>query len=46
LREVLEVYDLDGTEATPGTPEAMTAYIDNEIKKWARVVKISGAKPE
>jgi tripartite-type tricarboxylate transporter receptor subunit TctC len=46
LREVLEVYDLDGTEATPGTPEAMTAYIDNEIKKWARVIREAGISAE
>lgn len=35
-----------GFEITYGTPEQFTAYIQSEIKKWARVVKISGAKPE
>lgn len=35
-----------GFEITYGTPEQFSAYIQSEIKKWARVVKISGAKPE
>ncbi len=35
-----------GFEITYGTPEAFTNYIKSEIKKWAKVVKASGAKPE
>lgn len=35
-----------GFEITYGTPEQFTAYILSEIKKWAKVVKASGAKPE
>ncbi len=35
-----------GFEITYGTPEQFTAYIQSEIKKWAKVVKASGAKPE
>jgi tripartite-type tricarboxylate transporter receptor subunit TctC len=34
-----------GFEITYGTPEEFTAYIKSEIKKWAKVVKASGAKP-
>jgi len=34
-----------GFEITYGTPEEFSAYIKSEIKKWAKVVKASGAKP-
>lgn len=34
-----------GFEITYGTPEQFTAYIKSETKKWAKVVKASGAKP-
>ncbi len=35
-----------GFEITYGTPEEFTAYIKSEIKKWAKVVKASGARPD
>ena len=35
-----------GFEITYGTPEEFSAYIKSEIKKWAKVVKASGAKPD
>lgn len=35
-----------GFEITYGTPEQFASYIQSEIKKWAKVVKASGAKPE
>jgi len=35
-----------GFEIVGGTPEEFGAYIKSEIKKWEKVVKASGAKPE
>jgi tripartite-type tricarboxylate transporter receptor subunit TctC len=33
-----------GAEPGGGTPEAMAQYVDTEVRKWAKVVKDSGAK--
>jgi tripartite-type tricarboxylate transporter receptor subunit TctC len=35
-----------GFEIVGGSPEAFGAYIKSEIRKWEKVVKASGAKPE
>ena len=35
-----------GFEITYGTPEQFADYIKSEIRKWAKVVKASGATPE
>ncbi len=35
-----------GFEIVGSTPEQFAAYIKSEIKKWEKVVKASGAKPE
>ncbi len=35
---------LDGGDAVGGTPEAFAAVMRNDIAKWAKVVKLSGAK--
>lgn len=35
-----------GFEIVGGTPEAFSAYIKSEIKKWEKVVKASGAKAD
>lgn len=45
-QEIAKIFDEDGTEATPGTPEAMSAYIMSEIKKWARVIREAGISAE
>jgi tripartite-type tricarboxylate transporter receptor subunit TctC len=35
-----------GASPMGSTPEAFGAFIRSEIKRWAQVVKASGAKPE
>jgi len=37
---------LDGTEITPGTPEAYAEFIDKDEKKWSGLVKASGVEQE
>jgi tripartite-type tricarboxylate transporter receptor subunit TctC len=46
LPELKERYANIGTEIAGGSAAAFTAYIKTEFEKWARVVKISGAKAE
>jgi tripartite-type tricarboxylate transporter receptor subunit TctC len=44
--EVREKLIAQGLEPVGDTPEQFAAYIRSEIAKWAKVVRISGAKPE
>ncbi len=46
LPELKERYANIGTEIAGGSASAFTAYIKTEHEKWARVIKISGAKAE
>jgi tripartite-type tricarboxylate transporter receptor subunit TctC len=46
MPDVKERLEYVGFEIVGGTPAAFGAYIKTEIKKWAPVVKASGAKPE
>jgi tripartite-type tricarboxylate transporter receptor subunit TctC len=36
----------DGTEITPGTPEAYAGFIDKDERKWAELIKASGVEQE
>jgi len=44
--DVVQKLDALGFEIVGSTPEAFAAYIKTEIRKWADVVKASGAKAE
>jgi tripartite-type tricarboxylate transporter receptor subunit TctC len=44
LPDVKEKLLQQGAIAAPGSPEQFGAFIQNEIAKWAKVVKASGAK--
>jgi tripartite-type tricarboxylate transporter receptor subunit TctC len=46
LPDVKEHLSKLGFEIAGSTPEYYTGYIKTEIKKWEKVVKASGAKPE
>ncbi len=46
LPDVKEKLLQQGAIAAPGSPEQFGAFIQNEIAKWAKVVKASGAKVE
>jgi tripartite-type tricarboxylate transporter receptor subunit TctC len=36
----------DGTEITPGAPEAYADFIDKDEKKWSQLLKSSGVEQE
>jgi tripartite-type tricarboxylate transporter receptor subunit TctC len=46
LPELRERYEALGMDIAGGTPEAFGAFLVKEREKWARVVKLSGAKVE
>ena len=46
LPEMQERFAQQGAIPAPGTPEEYGAFIRSEIAKWAKVVKVSGAKVE
>ena len=46
MPEIQEILFKQGLDAAPSTPEAFGAYIKAETAKWAKVIKVSGAKPE
>ena len=46
LPEVRNPFAIQGIEVIGGTPEQFASYIRDEIAKWAKVIRLSGAKAE
>jgi tripartite-type tricarboxylate transporter receptor subunit TctC len=46
MREVQEVFSEQGFEPAPSSPEEFAALIREDLAKWSRAVKASGAKLE
>jgi tripartite-type tricarboxylate transporter receptor subunit TctC len=46
IPEVRAVFAAQGIETVGGTPEEFGAYIRVEIEKWARAIRLSGAKAD
>ena len=46
LPEVRSPFAIQGIEVIGGTPEQFTSYIRDEITKWAKVIRLSGAKAD
>jgi tripartite-type tricarboxylate transporter receptor subunit TctC len=46
MPDVKEKLLQQGAEASPESPEEFGAFIHNEVVKWGKVVKASGAKVE
>jgi len=46
LPEVRNLFASQGIETLGGTPDHFASYIRDEIAKWAKVIRLSGAKAE
>ena len=46
LPDIRKRLDASGFEAIGNTPEEYAAYTRNEIDKWAKVIKASGARAD
>ncbi len=44
MPDVLEKFEALGLEASPLKPEAMKLFIVQEVEKWGKAVRASGAK--
>jgi tripartite-type tricarboxylate transporter receptor subunit TctC len=44
--DVRHQFEVQGIEVLGGTPEHFAAYIRSEIEKWAKVIRLSGAKAD
>ena len=42
--DVMERLNAQGMDLVGSTPEQFSAFMKNEVVKWARIVKVSGAR--
>ena len=46
MPDVVESLKNNGLDASPSTPEELTAFMKEDIVKWAKVVKAAGIEPQ
>jgi tripartite-type tricarboxylate transporter receptor subunit TctC len=46
IPDLREKFAAQGIELTPSTPEEFSAFLRADIAKWAKVIQVSGARPE
>jgi len=46
LPDVAERFQLDGAEAVGSTPKEFAAFLKAEMRKWSKVIRDAGVKPE
>jgi tripartite-type tricarboxylate transporter receptor subunit TctC len=44
--DINEQLRVQGLDALPSTPEQFATFVRDEIAKWAKVIKVSGAKAD
>ena len=46
MPDVRNQFEIQGIEILGGAPERFSDYIREEIAKWAKVIRVSGAKAD
>jgi tripartite-type tricarboxylate transporter receptor subunit TctC len=46
LPDVRNLFAAQGIETLGGTPDQFASYIREEIAKWAKVIRLSGARAD
>ena len=46
MPDVVRTLSSQGAEPVGGSPEEFRAFVEAEIDKWAKLVKLTGMKPD